>query len=148
MNRRLFTRQLALGAAAASSVQFAQAAKKSGFQFNYIVGSSMYGKLPLAEILPEVRKTGAAHIDIWPKVHGNQREQMEELGHDKVAAMLKQHRVKLSCLTHYDLGPFRLGKDMAVAKLIAASIAVPAYDSSCATCPAIRRLEEVGTPAS
>ena len=116
MNRRQFTKRLALGAAAASSVQFAQAAKMSGFKFNYIVGSSMYGKLPLSEILPDVRKTGAAYIDIWPKVHGNQREQMEELGHDKVAAMLKQHRVKLGCLTHYDLGPFRLGKDMSVAK--------------------------------
>ena len=117
MNRRQFTKQLALGTAAvASSSHFAQAAKKGGFKFKYIVGSSMYGRLPLSEILPEVRKTGAGHIDIWPKVHGNQREQMEELGHDKVAAMLKQHKVRLSCLTHYDLGPMGLGKDMAVAK--------------------------------
>jgi len=117
MNRRQFTKRFAAGlAATAASTQFAQAAKKGGFGFNYIVGSSMYGKLPLAEILPEVRKTGAAHIDIWPKVHGNQREQMEDLGHKKVAAMLKQHGVKLSCLTHYDLGPMGLGKDMATAK--------------------------------
>ncbi len=117
MNRRQFTKQLAVGAAAfASSTQFAEAAKKRGFKFNYIVGSSMYGRLPLAEILPEVHKTGAAYIDIWPKVHGNQREQMEELGHKKVTAMLNHHKVKLGCLTHYDLGPFRLGKDMGVAK--------------------------------
>lgn len=117
MNRRQFTKQLALGTvAAATSTQFAQAAKKSGFKFKYIVGSSMYGKLPLGEILSETRKTGAGHIDIWPKVHGNQREQMEELGHEKVATMLKQHKVRLSCLTHYDLGPMGLGTDMAVAK--------------------------------
>ncbi|MBG88128.1 MAG: xylose isomerase [Verrucomicrobiales bacterium] len=117
MNRRQFTKQVALGTAAlAPSTGFANAAKKSEFKFRYIVGSSMYGKTPLSEILPDVRKTGAAHIDIWPKVHGNQREQMEELGHDKFATMLKEHKVKLGCLTHYDLGPFRLGKDMAVAK--------------------------------
>ncbi len=117
MNRREFTKRLALGAAAvASSTQFAFAAKKSGFRFKYIVGSSMYGRLPLGEILPEVGKSGAGHIDIWPKVHGNQREQMEEMGHGKFDVMLKRHKVKLSCLTHYDLGPMGLGRDMAVAK--------------------------------
>jgi len=116
-NRRQFTRQLALAAAAtASSARFAEAARKRGFRFKYIVGSSMYGRLPLAEILPEVPRTGAAHIDIWPKVHGNQREQMEELGHEKFAALLKRHGVQLGCLTHYDLGPFRLGPEMPVAK--------------------------------
>ncbi len=125
MNRRLFLQQLGLGVGAvASSTHFALAAKKSGFQFKYIVGSSMYGKLPLSEILPDVRKTGAGYIDIWPKVHGNQREQMEEMGHDKFAAMLKQHRVKLGCLTHYDLGPFGLGKDMAAAKKFGCPIMV------------------------
>lgn len=117
MNRRQYVKQLALSAGAlTSSARFAQAAEGTGFAFNYIVASSMYGKLPLAEILPEVRKTGAGTIDIWPKVHGDQREQMEVLGHEKVAAMLEEHKVALGCLTHYDLGPFRLGADMAVAK--------------------------------
>lgn len=117
MNRRKYARRLALSAGAfASSAHFSRAAERSGFAFKYIVASSMYGKLPLAEILPEVRKTGATSIDIWPKVHGNQREQMESLGHEKVSAMLKEHEVTLDCLTHYDLGPFRLGEDMAVAK--------------------------------
>lgn len=117
MNRRQFSKQLALGVAVTgASTQFVAAAKKRAFKFNYIVGSSMYGELPLSEILPDVRKTGAGHIDIWPRKHGNQREQMEELGHDQFAAMLKEHRVKLGCLTHYDLGPFRLGKEMPVAK--------------------------------
>lgn len=116
MNRRQFTKSLALATASLASTQFATAARKGGFNFNYIVGSSMYGELPLSEILPDVRKTGAAHIDIWPRKHGNQREQIEEMGHDRFAAMLKRHKVKLGCLTHYDLGPFGLAKDMPLAK--------------------------------
>ncbi|MFP6901204.1 MAG: TIM barrel protein, partial [Opitutales bacterium] len=117
MNRRQFTKQFALGlAVSAASTRFAAAAAKEGFKFKFIVGSSMYGELPLGEILPEVRKTGAEHLDVWPRKHGNQREQMEEMGHEKFADMLKKHRVKLGCLTHYDLGPFGLGKEMPVAK--------------------------------
>ena len=34
----------------------------------------------LAEVLPEVSKIGASGIDLWPKVHGNQREQANEMG--------------------------------------------------------------------
>ena len=75
MNRREFTRHLAF-AATFSSVRFTRAARPTGFRFNYLVGSSMYGELPLSEILPDVRKTGAGHIDIWPRKHGNQREQI------------------------------------------------------------------------
>ncbi len=111
-SRRQFARTLAL--ATASGAAFSATAKASSFRFNYIVGSSMYGELPLAEILPDVRRTGAAHIDIWPRRHGNQREQMEEMGHEKFAALLERHQVKLGCLTHYDLGPFKLQDEMRV----------------------------------
>lgn len=116
MNRRQFTNTLAVSVASFTSARFASAAGESGFTFKYIVGSSMYGELPLSEILPDVHKTGARHIDIWPRKHGNQREQIEEMGHDRFAALLKKHDVKLGCLTHYDLGPFGLAKDMPLAK--------------------------------
>ena len=56
----------------------------------------MYGTLPLSTILPEVAKTGADIIDIWPRVHGNQREQMEKMGHKSFAAMLKKHNTRLA----------------------------------------------------
>lgn len=85
---------------------------ESGFPSRYLVGSSVYGELPLAEILPEVRETGAAFIDLWPRRHGNQREQVAEMGEDAFVAMLKQHDVKLGCSTRYDLGPFGLGEEM------------------------------------
>lgn len=112
-SRRDFAKRLTVGAACASAA-FAASAKAARFQFKFIVGSSIYGELPLAEILPDVRRTGAGHIDIWPRVHGNQREQMEEMGHEKFAAMLERHQVRLSCLTHYDLGPFKLQAEMRV----------------------------------
>ena len=76
----------------------------------------MYGYQYVGEILPEVRKTGATALDVWPKVHGNQREQLTDLGEDKFAAMLKQHEITLGCITQYKLGPFGLQDEMRLAQ--------------------------------
>lgn len=86
------------------------------FSFRYALASSLYGVMPLAEILPEVRKSGAEHIDIWPRVHGNQREQVEEMGHEKFAALLEQHKVKVGIVTRYDLGPMKAVQDLPFVK--------------------------------
>ncbi|MCA9117918.1 MAG: sugar phosphate isomerase/epimerase [Planctomycetaceae bacterium] len=88
---------------------------KRPFQLKFIVGSCMYGTTALEEILPEVRRTGASQIDIWPLRHGNQREQIEKLGHDRLAELLEQHQVEIGILTHYDLGPFGLQADLPLA---------------------------------
>lgn len=85
------------------------------FQLNYILGSCMYGYTELSEILPETRKIGAKYIDIWPKVHGNQREQIEEMGEEHFRMLLEKNDVKLGCLTQYKLGPFDLQEEMAFA---------------------------------
>lgn len=69
------------------------------FELNYMVASSMYGRLPLADILPEVALTGAKSIDIWREVHANQREQIAEMGVEKFAELLKQHDLSLGCTT-------------------------------------------------
>lgn len=115
MKRRNFIKTVA-GAAAPAWMATANAA--DGFKFKYIVGSSMFGELPLSEILPLMAEMKTQYIDIWPRSHGNQREQVEEMGHDKFAAMLKQNGVKLGCSTRYDLGPFGLQDEMkVVAKL-------------------------------
>lgn len=108
MNRRQF-----LATASAASAAAWPAFAQSGFAFRYIVGSSMCGELPLAEIVPDVPKTGAEFLDIWPRKHGNQREQVTEMGEDAFAAMLKPHGVKLACSTRYDLGPFGLTDEIA-----------------------------------
>jgi sugar phosphate isomerase/epimerase len=84
----------------------------------------MYGTLPLAEILPEVRKVGATHVDIWPRVHGDQREQIEAMGHDAFADLLRQQNVKLGIITRYDLGPMRLASELEFAKKFGAKIIV------------------------
>ncbi len=94
----------------------ADAAESVPFQLKYILGSCMYGYQYIGEILPEVRKTGATALDVWPKVHGNQREQLTDLGEEKFAAMLKQHDVTLGCLTQYKLGPFGLQDEMRLAQ--------------------------------
>ena len=75
----------------------------------------MYGYTALQEIVPEVRRTGATAIDIWPKVHGNQREQLAEMGEETFAALLQEHDVRLGCITQYKLGPFGLRDELPLA---------------------------------
>jgi len=128
-SRREFLRRAAAGAVITAgtgglSAESAMEPQGKSFRLRYILGSSMYGNLKLAQILPEARKTGAAHIDIWPKKHGTQREQMEAMGHDAFAAMLREHNVRLGMLTHYDLGPFGLRKEMKVAGKFGAKILI------------------------
>lgn len=91
-------------------------AAESDFKLKYIVGSCMYGYKSVSEIFPEVRKTGAAAVDIWPKVHGNQREQLDELGEEKYAQLLEDNNIRLGCITQYKLGPFGLQNEMRLAK--------------------------------
>ncbi len=117
MQRRQFHKQ---SVAAITSLEFARSASAAAadttFEPNYLLASSLYGYTPLAEILPEVRKTGAMAIDIWPKNHGNQREQLEELGEEKFASMLTANNVRLGCITQYPLGPFGLHDEMRLAQ--------------------------------
>lgn len=86
------------------------------FQLRYQLPSCMYGYMPLSEILPEVSRIGASAIDIWPKVHGNQREQLAEMGEERFAEMLEEHGVQLGCITQYKLGPFGLQDEMRLAR--------------------------------
>lgn len=76
----------------------------------------MYGYAKLEAIVPEVHKTGAAAIDIWPMVHGNQREQLDSMGEDSFLELLSKHEVRLGCITQYKLGPFGLQDEMRLAK--------------------------------
>jgi len=117
--RRQFLHQAAAVAALGGTVRAAEQ-----FALRYVLASCMYGTAPLADILPEVARTGATHIDIWPRVHGNQREQMDMMGLDAFAALLDRHRVKLGVLTRYDLGALRLQPEMAVAQRFGAKVIV------------------------
>ena len=82
------------------------------FKLNYILASCMYGTMPLGDIIPEVQRIGSQHLDIWPRVHGNQREQVESMGHGVFSELLEMHGVKLGISTRFDLGPFALEREM------------------------------------
>ncbi len=109
LNRREMCRLLAAGPAALGlgACRLAAAAEQ-GFALSYVLASSMYGKMKLPEVLAEVRKTGTRLIDLWPRHHADQREQMDALGHDRFAELLQQHELGLGMTTRYDLGPFGL----------------------------------------
>jgi len=72
----------------------------------------MYGEMPLAKILPEIAKAGCEAIDIWCKVHGNQREQIVEMGDEAFDALLREHKAWVGTSTRYPLGPFGLQDEM------------------------------------
>lgn len=94
------------------------------FELNYILASCMYGTTSLAEIVPEVEKIGSEKIDIWPRVHGDQREQVESMGNEAFAALLADHGVGLGVSTRFDLGPFGLADEMAFCEEFGASLIV------------------------
>ena len=110
INRRRFLQSLSALAAAPTL------AAEVPWKLNYMLASSIYGSLPLAEILPEVKKTGATAIELWPKKHGTQREEMDAIGHDQFATMLKEHGIGFGGTTRYDLGPFKLDEEIAIVK--------------------------------
>ncbi len=121
MNRRGFAQlaglsTLGFGVATLTGATTVGAADRNPLAPKYMLGSCMYGYTPLAEIVPEVTKTGATAIDIWPKKHGDQREQLDEMGEEKFARLLHQHGVSLGCITQYKLGPFGLRDEMRLAK--------------------------------
>jgi len=123
MDRRDFFKR-AVGLAAVGLAPAALNGSDGSFRLKYIVASSMYGRMALADVLPEVRNAGAEHIDIWPERHANQREQIEAVGHQRFTTMLKQHKVKVGILTHYDLGPFDLQDEMLVARKFGGSMII------------------------
>lgn len=118
MNRRRLLQSLTALAAAPAC------AAESPWKLHYMLASSMYGSLPLAEILPEVRKTGATAIELWPKKHGTQREELDTLGLDRFSAMLKEHGIGFGGTTRYDLGPFKLTEEIRLVKQLRGSFIV------------------------
>ncbi len=126
INRRQFAITAAITSLAfRNSVAAAEASSaKTDFDFNYILGSCLYGYANLTEILPEVAKTGATAIDIWPEVHGNQREQLDAMGEAKFRRLLEDNNVTLGCITQYKLGPFGLQSEMKLAQRMGCQLIV------------------------
>lgn len=124
LTRRQFTAAVSVSLAGSLGSRLGLADPTPGFRLNYILASPMYGTAPLAEVLPEVKKTGATHIDIWPRQHANHREQVAELGLDRFAELLRGHDVGLGMITRYDLGPYGLQDEMRVLKQLGGRVIV------------------------
>jgi sugar phosphate isomerase/epimerase len=124
ISRRQFSTAVASSAATMCVGAARAAVAPERWKMQYVLGSCLYGTASLREILPELAKTGAAHLDVWPRIHGNQREQMDELGHDNVRALLQEHAAKVAIFTRYDLGPFRLQGEIQVAQQFGAPMVI------------------------
>jgi sugar phosphate isomerase/epimerase len=123
VDRRSFCRLaggVLVGAAAVSRAQ----ARRGPFHLRYILASSLYGRLPLAEVLAQASAAFCEHVDIWPEKHANHREQLESMGRGQFAELLARHGVRLGVLTRYDLGPFALQEEMRLAAQLGASMIV------------------------
>ena len=122
MHRREWLKQctegVACAALAGSAARSCLAAERPDqpFALTYILASPLYGTTPLTEVLPEVKKSGARYIDLWPRVHANHREQVEEMGHERFAELLARHEVQLGMTTRYDLGPYGCDGEVAFIK--------------------------------
>jgi len=113
-------RFLAAAAAAAAMIRSRPTAAVEPWQPRWILASAMYGDFPLAEILPEAAKVGAGLIDLWPKPHGTQREEVDTLGAGKVREMLAAAGVRLGGIACYRVGPFKLAGEFAIARELGA----------------------------
>lgn len=108
MNRRHSLRLLGSAALFPSAIRAADA----GFRFRYVLASALYGDLPLAAVLGEVKASGAESVDIWRKVHATHREQIEAMGDEAFQSLLTEHQVPLSVSTCYPLGPFKQDEEL------------------------------------
>ena len=93
-----------LGGLACGGAGAATAAPKPGFTLKYVLSTNQYGTLPIADIVPQVEPAGCAGLDIWAGRWGNQREQIDALGHEKFAGILQANRARVCSYTCMDPG--------------------------------------------
>lgn len=125
-------------ALAAAALPGVAARAQGAFTLNYILASSLYGQLPLRDILPEVARTGATHIDLWPKKHGSQREELDTMGEEAFLALLAEHKVSPGIFTRYDLGPYKLDDEVRLAGRLGVKLVIAASGSGASEGPDLK----------
>jgi len=114
-----------LGASALTSSNWTSAeTKSSAFKLNYMLASCMYGKLDVRKCLAQASEIGATCIDLWPPSHGNQRIQIDMIGHKPYLKACIDADVQTQMTTRYDLGPFGLSDEIEVVKQLGAKMIV------------------------
>jgi len=86
-----------------------------GWRPRFILASALYGTFPLETVLPEVARSGASMVDLWPRPHGSQREEVDLLGVARVREMLAAAGVRLGGIACYKVGAFNLAGEFALA---------------------------------
>jgi sugar phosphate isomerase/epimerase len=96
---------LAIGAVAGLEAFGAQTrAMGEPFRLRYVLSTNQYGTLPIWEIVKEMKPAGCEGLDVWAGRWGNQREQIDYLGHERFAQMLQDSGAKVACYTCMDPG--------------------------------------------
>jgi len=109
MSRRGFLQTagsaLAVGAVAGREAFGAETrAKAETFRLRYVLSTNQYGTLPIWEIVKEMKPEGCEGIEVWAGRWGKQREQIDYLGHERFAQMLKESGATVACYTCMDPG--------------------------------------------
>lgn len=81
-------------------------------KLNYLLGTCLFGYASMENILRVLPDSGAKAIDLWPMIHGNQREQVDTMGIDRFIELLKTHNTTVECISQYKLGPFQLDQEL------------------------------------
>lgn len=109
VSRREFLRSAGVAAAVgAVGARQVLGAEKTGtgdaFRLRYVLSTNQYGTMPIWEIVKEVNAAGCEGLDVWAGRWGNQREQIDYLGHERFTQMLKESGAKVACYTCMDPG--------------------------------------------
>jgi len=164
LTRRTFVKTVGASVAAGAMLPLApkaaHAAGRGGpadpFRLNYLLASSLYGKVDIRDIVPEVTKAGCDALDVWCPNWVPHRTQVDEMGHEAFAALLKAHKTRLGAISPYKNGPFALADELRVVAKLGGTLAIsgsqgPADDLKAAMKAFIDRLkpqvevaEEVG----
>jgi len=123
-----------------------QGSKAEPFCLNYLLASSLYGKVHLREIVPQVAKAGCDALDVWCPGWVPHRTQVDEMGHEALAALLKEHGTRLGAISPYRKGPFDLTEELRLIAKLGGTLAItgstkPAEDLKAAMKDFIERLK-------
>lgn len=109
-SRREFVRVAAVTGAGVASGAIRPAAaaatpdRAEKFKLRYVLSTNQYGCLPVADIVPEAARAGCEGLDVWAGRWGNQREQIDEMGDEKFAGLLHEHRTKVMVYSVFNPG--------------------------------------------